>query len=195
MAAIPSHHARCSSVCLSVCPHLATSSSPAAGCVQRLPVKSISLSCEELMAVLSNGKDAIRSPAHASPALEAGSAGRERRQGEQAERESRQGAQAERESRLGEPRLPHKETDSGLDSRAQTSSKLPLFSTRLQRQQEHDDFPTSSQHARCHPAWPTPRTQQLNGFRLLPLHLIFARVQIANCSPAAWLTSVLLNKL
>lgn len=40
----------------------------------------------------------------------------------------------------------------------------------------------------------TPRSRQLDGFHLLPLHLIFARLQAANCSPVAWPASVLLHE-
>lgn len=40
----------------------------------------------------------------------------------------------------------------------------------------------------------TPRSRQLDGFNLFPLHFIFARLQAANCSPVAWPASVLLHE-
>lgn len=82
MAAVPTPAMRVP-VCLSVCPHLAARSSPAAGCVRQLPVKSVSLSSEELMAVLGKGK--TRS-AHPPTPRRCRRRARESRQGEQAGR-------------------------------------------------------------------------------------------------------------
>lgn len=77
LAAVPSSAVHMP-VCLSVCPHLAASSSPAAGCVRQLPVKSVSLSSEELMAVLGNGKTrSTRLPTPRWRWRQAGRAGRE----------------------------------------------------------------------------------------------------------------------
>lgn len=119
-------------VCLPVHPLLAASSGPAACCVQQLPVKSVSLSSKELMAVLGSGK--TRSSARLRLAGAGGRQGCRQGRGQGEPWHTRAHTHTHRWNRLG----------LGLNLHAQASSKLLRFGKRLQRRRGCDGFPTGS---------------------------------------------------
>lgn len=140
-----------------------------------------------------DGKDALRSSTHAAPRL-AGAAGRESRAG----RQGRAGREEQAGKRGEEPRQPHaKRTDSGLNFRAQTSSKLTAFWSKAAAAPRTRGFPRQLLARRMPPelAHAPTSSRWLNGFHLLPSRLILARGRTANCSPAARPAAALLGRL
>lgn len=140
----------------------------AAACVRHLPVQSASLSCEELMAVLGNG--GARSARR--PRL-AGAGGR---RGERAGR-------APAAAGCGSARVlvPKQAPNCRFLGKGSDGTEGSVVLLRALGTLDAARFGT-------------PRSRQLDGFNLFPLHFIFARLQAANCSPVAWPTSVLLHE-
>lgn len=154
------------SVCLSVCPHLAATAAPLPVVCGSCPSKALPSPPRSSWRSLGT---AGRAPltAHASPAPEAG-----------------------RESRQGEPRQPH--AAGTLEFSCPNKLQIAAFWGKTPMALRARWFLLRALGTPDAAQFGMPRSRQLDGFHLLPLHLIFARLQAANCSPVAWPASVLL---